>query len=314
MKKAKIDIGQCKSLKIKCISEVGWFDTEKMVSQLQTGGGMDANQWAIPWAPENGAGFCSLIDVETLTGRHHKFLLDTGWNNQYMDECFKREGIDSMLQSGEIDFLVISHEHLDHFWGLETVLKYNPDIKIIIPNTFYSEGKEFLKGADFATPNQHNKIPHKGELVQVEPGQIHKIFDGCGIAAFDFPIIIRVRGEESLYFNVKDKGVVCVTGCCHQGILNLADYARENIVGGETLYGVYGGLHIAPFGALDPEGEKIVKEMGRYNFEKIACNHCTGLAAVERMIELDYPVVRGTGSFGSTSDLFVGNGDEVVFG
>ena len=49
-------------------------------------------------------------------------------------------------------------------------------------------------------------------------------------------------------------------------------------------------------------------------FQKIACNHCTGLAAVQKMIQLGYPVVRGTGHLGSKSDLYVGNGDEVIFG
>ena len=32
------------------------------------------------------------------------------------------------------------------------------------------------------------------------------------------------------------------------------------------------------------------------------------------MIELGYPVVQGTGSNGSKSNLYVGNGDEVTFG
>ncbi len=80
------------------------------------------------------------------------------------------------------------------------------------------------------------------------------------------------------------------------------------------MYGVYGGLHIAPFGPLKPPQEAVVKGMGKYDFKKVAANHCTGLPAVQKMIELGYPVVRGTGRFGSKSDLFVGNGDEVFFG
>ena len=103
--KKKYDIGQCKSLRIKCISEVGWFDSEKLLNLVRAGGGLKANQWTIPWTPENAAGFCSLIDMETLDGHHHKFLLDTGWNNLYKDERFKRERIDKMLKNGEIDFL-----------------------------------------------------------------------------------------------------------------------------------------------------------------------------------------------------------------
>ena len=77
-----------------------------------------------------------------------------------------------------------------------------------------------------------------------------------------------------------------MTGCCHQSILTVADFAREKITGAEKLYGVNGGLHIVPFGPMDPQREHIVKGMGKYNFQKIACNHCTGLAAVEKMIEL----------------------------
>lgn len=310
----KYDIGQCKSVRIKCISELGWYDTKELISQMKAAGGPKTNQWIIPWDPKNAAGSCSLVDMEALDGSHHKFLIDTGWNKEYMDKCFKREGIDKMLQSGEIEFLFISHEHLDHYWGLETVLKYNPKIKIIIPSTFYSEGRHFLRGAEFITPHAGNRVPHEGKLVQLKPGHINKFYDGCAGVAFDLPIVIRVRGEESLYFNVKDKGIVCVTGCCHQSILKFADFAQEKIVGGDNMYGVYGGLHIAPFGPMNPGREHIVKGMAKYNFKKIACNHCTGLVAVQKMVELGYPVVRGSGRYGSKSDLYVGNGDEVFFG
>ena len=309
----KYDIGQCKSVRAKCISELGWFDGKKLIGQLQSAGGPGANQWTIPWAPENAAGSCSLIDMETLDGRHHKFLLDTGWNNQYMDECFKREGVDKMLSNGEIEFLFISHEHLDHYWGLETVLKYNPNIKIFIPKTFNSEGMEFLKGTEFAAANAKNMIAHQGKLVQLTPGHINKLYEGCAAVAFDLPILLRVRGEQSFYFNVKDKGIVCVTGCCHQNILNMAEFAREKIMGAENMYGVYGGLHIAPFGPLKEQQAQLIKGMDKYGFNKIACNHCTGLPAVEKMVEMGYPVVEGTGRFGSKSKLYVGNGDEVLF-
>ena len=310
----KYDIGQCKSLRIRCISEVGWFDSKKLISQMKAAGGPKTSQWIIPWDPSNAAGSCSLIDVEMLDGTHHKFLIDTGWNPYYMDQAFKREGVDKMLEDGEIEFLFISHEHLDHFWGLETVLKYNPEIKIIIPSTFYPEGMHFIRGAEYIVPSARNRITHRGELVQTRPGTINRLYDGCAAVCFDLPIIIRVRGEQSLYFNIKDKGIVCVTGCCHQTILTFADFAKEKILGADRMYGVYGGLHIAPFGPMNPKRERMVRGMAKYGFKKIACNHCTGLPAVKMMIELGYPVVKGTGRYGSKSKLYVGNGDEVVFG
>lgn len=309
----RYDIGQCKRLNVKCISEVGWLDSSKLIGSIKAAGGPQANQWEIPWDPENAAGSCTLLDMETLDGRHHKFLLDAGWNPDYMDQAFKREGIDKMLSNREIEFLFISHEHLDHYWGLETVLKYNPNIKIFMPSTFYPEGMRFVAGAEFDRSNARNRIPHEGKLVRIQPRTINKLYDGCAAVAFDLPILLRTRGEQSLYFNVKDKGIVCVTGCCHQTIIKLADYAQDKIVGGENMYGVYGGLHIAPFGPLKADQEKIIAEMARYDFEKIACNHCTGLPAVEKMVELGYPVVEGSGMLGSTSKLYVGNGDEVLF-
>jgi 7,8-dihydropterin-6-yl-methyl-4-(beta-D-ribofuranosyl)aminobenzene 5'-phosphate synthase len=74
---------------------------------------------------------------------------------------------------------------------------------------------------------------------------------------------------------------------------------------GEKMYGVYGGLHIASFGPLQEKGEKIVNGMAKYKFQKVACNHCTGLPAVQKMIELGYPLVQGSGKYGSQSKLYV---------
>ena len=81
----KYDIGQCKSVTIKCVSEVGWLDNNNLITSINSAGGQEANQWGIPWDPKNAVGCCSLIDMETLNGSHHKFLLDTGRNHQYME-------------------------------------------------------------------------------------------------------------------------------------------------------------------------------------------------------------------------------------
>ena len=309
----KFDIGECKGVNVTAVSELGWYDDKLILKQLKAHG-LRNSQWTGSWDPQNAAGSCSLIDVELLDGTHHKFLLDTGWHKWYMDQAFKREGVDKMLKNGEIEFLIISHEHLDHFFALENVLKYNPEIKIIIPSTFYPEGMHFLNGATFNKCHAENRIAHQGELVKLELGTINKLYPGVAAVNFDCRPIVRIRGEESLYFNVKDKGMVLVTGCCHQNTMTFANFARDKIKGGDKMYGIYGGLHIAPFGPIDKDREFIIKEMGNYNFEKIACNHCTGLAAVERMVELDYPIIKGTARYGSRSKLFVGNGDQVFFG
>jgi 7,8-dihydropterin-6-yl-methyl-4-(beta-D-ribofuranosyl)aminobenzene 5'-phosphate synthase len=47
--------------------------------------------------------------------------------------------------------------------------------------------------------------------------------------------------------------------------------------------------------------------------QQVAANHCTGLIAIQKMQAAGIPVVKGTAKYGSRSDLYVGNGDTVVF-
>ena len=308
-------VGECKKVTITCISEVGWWDTKVVVADMvKAGGPKEAEQWTAEWTLSNGAGSSTLVEVEALDGSKKKFLIDTGWNPEYMDQRFKATGVDRMLKNGEIEFLYMTHEHLDHFWGLASTLRCNPEIKILIPSTFHPLGLQFISGADFPKARANNPIQHKGELVKLEIGKMTKVMDGVASVGFDLPIILKIRGEQSLYFNVKDKGLVLCTGCCHQSVIKLADYAVNELGAKGKLHALYGGLHLAPFGPLAEEQSRWVEQLGSYGFTTIASNHCTGLPAVQKMIELGYPVLRGRGKDGSQSDLYVGNGDVVVFG
>jgi len=308
-------IGECRKVAVKCVSEVGWWDTAVILSDLMKAGGLQgADQWTGEWTASNAAGSCSLVEVEALDGAKTKFLVDTGWHVPYMEERFKAEGIDEMLEHGEIDFLYITHEHLDHLWGLEAVLRHNPEIKIIIPSTFRTPAMQFVEGASLPGANVRNAVGHTGRLVKFQVGEATRLMDGVISVGFDIPILLKIRGEQSLYFNVKNKGLVLFTGCCHQNIVTFADYAVNRLNAAGRLFAVYGGLHIAPFGGLGDQENGWIDKLGSYGFSKIAANHCTGLPALKRMIELGYPLVQGSGSNGSQTDLCIGNGDVIVFG
>jgi 7,8-dihydropterin-6-yl-methyl-4-(beta-D-ribofuranosyl)aminobenzene 5'-phosphate synthase len=272
------------------------------MKDIMGAGGPSANQYAIQWYHKNSGGYSALVEVEALNGTWRRFLLDTGWNPAWMEYSFQREGIDDMLRKGDIEFLYVSHEHMDHFWGLPVTAKYCPSIKTMISNRYYPEGRALVQ-----------KSGHKGELVELEPGKIHKLFPGCASITFDIPILIRVQGEHVLYFNIKDKGLVTVTGCCHMGVLNAMKYGIENIQGGSQPYGLYGGLHIAPFEQWDPKLDPVISGLEAMKLKKVAANHCTGLITIQKMIASNIPVIRGTAKYGSRSDLYIGNGDEVVF-
>lgn len=306
-------IGACRAVTVTAVSEVGWWDTPRMMAEMKAGGGPSACQWNIRFDPENAAGSCSLIEIEGLDGGTRRILLDAGWNPEYMAERFRATGVDRLLREGGIDFVFLSHEHLDHFWGIEAVLRLAPEIPILVPGTLRKEGLAWLRGGTFPAAGIVNLVPHRGPVVRMLPGGVHRLLEGVASVTFDLPILLDIRGEQSLYASVAGQGLVCITGCCHQGVLNLVDYAAAHLEGGDQAYGLFGGLHIAPFVGMTEEQADTVRALGRYGFRKIAANHCTGAEAVALMRELGYPVVDGSGRDGSSGTGHLGNGDSVRF-
>jgi 7,8-dihydropterin-6-yl-methyl-4-(beta-D-ribofuranosyl)aminobenzene 5'-phosphate synthase len=299
----KIDIGELKSLKIKCLSETGWFDTNLLMENIKASGGTDTDQYLIDWDKRNPGGYSALIEAEELDGRVHAFLFDSGWSVPYMNWVFQREGIDTLLSDKKIEFCLFSHEHLDHFWGLPALSRFDRSLNLIIPNTFTERGLNLI-----------NHCHDSDRLKKLQPGIVNIHFPGCASVLFDIPIMLGVRGETVLYFNIRDKGLVVVTGCGHPTPQVMFDFAKKNIGADSTkFYGLYGGLHISLLESWNPAAQAMLEAILNENFSVIGSNHCTGVIAVEKMIEHGQPVVRGTANFGSKSDKYVGNGDEIVF-
>ena len=310
----KIDFGACRAVTVTCISEIGWASNDLLMQDIAAGGGVSASQWQMPWREDNARGSCSLLEIEGLDGSRRRFLIDCGWNRDYMRQRFAATGVDALLRAGGIEAVFLTHEHMDHLFGLQAVLELKPDIAIHIPSTFSDDACRFIAGAEVPQAHAGNSAAHTGELVRLGASRVHALAPGLAAVGFALPIILGIAGEQSLYANVADKGLVAITGCGHQGVERIMGFARDHLAGGTQVYGLYGGLHLAPFGPLAPDKAAAIRAMGKYRLQRIACNHCTGLPAVELMLELGYPVVRGGGRDGSASDLYVGNGDSVSFG
>lgn len=309
----QVDIGACRGVRIGCVSELGWFDNDKVILDVMGAGGMEANQWELPWTDGNAAGACNLVEVQYADGKVRRFLMDCGWDSGFISKRLDETGVAQMIKDGSVEFLYMSHEHMDHFFGLEAVLGLRPDLPVVLPNTFSGQAKDFLAGGQAASGKATNSVPHTGELVELEPGMVHTLMPGVGSVTFDMPNILDTKGEQSVYINMQDKGVLAVSGCCHQGMQKFLDTPGETIIGGDNIYGVYGGLHIVPFGDMNEEQAQMVDLLAAKDVSKVACNHCTGLQAIEKMIEMGLPVVSGSGAAGSLSDKYLGNGDWVSF-
>ncbi|MDH7479764.1 MAG: MBL fold metallo-hydrolase [Syntrophomonadaceae bacterium] len=302
MENERVDIGVCRSLKARVISELGWFDGAKLQRDIKLARGMQVSQYEIDWEKENAAGYSSLLEAEELDGTRHRILMDAGWNAEWIDRRIKAEGVDRLLRDGQIDFLFLSHEHMDHLWGLPAVVKYRPDLTIRITSTLNAQSRELISSSG-----------HTGRLVVSSPGRIVPIFPGCASVTFNMPIILKIQGEQALFFNLEGKGLVIVTGCCHMGVINLIRFARENLEGGDNIYGIFGGLHISPFDQWEDEHDELISNLAGFGIKKLGCHHCTGYLAVEKMLQKGLPVVKGSGRHGSLRDIYLGNGDEIVF-
>jgi 7,8-dihydropterin-6-yl-methyl-4-(beta-D-ribofuranosyl)aminobenzene 5'-phosphate synthase len=214
-------IGALKRLRILCISETGWFDTATVFDDIRAAGGVQTDQYAIPWPPfgplhaENAAGFSALLEAEATDGTVRRLLFDTGWNPDWMDRRFAEEGIDRLLQEGQIEALIVSHEHFDHFWGIGSTLKHCPNIPIYVPEGFHPAGLAFIL-----------QQGHTGTVISVPTDQPLVLFPGLALVSFPMSTLLQVQGENVLYANLQNKGLAMITGCGHGGVLNLLDYAR----------------------------------------------------------------------------------------
>ena len=87
-----------------------------------------------------------------------------------------------------------------------------------------------------------------------------------------------ILDERALVFNIKDKGLVIISGCAHAGIINTIQYAQQ-ITGTTKVYAVLGGFHLA-----GKEFEKRIESYNRgtkkINPELIVPSHCTGWRAL----------------------------------
>jgi 7,8-dihydropterin-6-yl-methyl-4-(beta-D-ribofuranosyl)aminobenzene 5'-phosphate synthase len=298
-----VAIGELKSLKVTCLSEVGWWSTPQFQAEIKAGGGMNSSQWGMSFTEKNAAGYSALVEAEGCDGKVHTVLLDTGWNVPYMSWVFRREGVAEKLEKGLIDRTILSHEHLDHLWGLPALCALDKRIPLYVPSTLTSKAEKFIE-----------KSRHRGPVSQVAPGTIYKHFPGFATALMDVPIILGIRGEQFLFFNVKGKGLVIVTGCCHSGIKSAIDFARASIATDTgKLHGVFGGLHISALETWSPAADQQLDAMEQAKLTVVGSNHCTGVMAVQKMLERKLPVAMGSANFGSKSNLYVGNGDSIVF-
>jgi hypothetical protein len=85
------------------------------------------------------------------------------------------------------------------------------------------------------------------------------------------------RGEQALFFNVKGKGLVVLSGCAHAGIVNTVKHAQK-VSGIEKLHAVMGGFHL--INAKAEVIQKTVADIKSVKPDFVVPTHCTGFEAI----------------------------------
>jgi 7,8-dihydropterin-6-yl-methyl-4-(beta-D-ribofuranosyl)aminobenzene 5'-phosphate synthase len=83
--------------------------------------------------------------------------------------------------------------------------------------------------------------------------------------------------DQAIVINVKDKGLIVLSGCAHSGIVNTVKHSKE-FTGIDTIYAVIGGFHLAR--ANDEEIEKTIEYIKSTKPTYVIPSHCTGFRAI----------------------------------
>ena len=237
-------------------------------------------------------GFSMLVKVST-EGKSAYVLFDTGGSSNGIVVNAER----MRLNLSEIQCIVISHGHYDHFGGLLSALRAinKANIPVVVHEDMFK-----IRGVVNAdgTVRKYQKFPSEK---QASSGRFVRTKQPCLIAddmilvtgeipretSFEKGFLqhrVFVNGswqpdpwvwdDRAIVINVKGKGLAVLFGCAHAGIINTISYAQR-VTRIMDIYAIMGGFHL---GGQEYESriKRTVTELRRINPRLIVPSHCTG--------------------------------------
>jgi 7,8-dihydropterin-6-yl-methyl-4-(beta-D-ribofuranosyl)aminobenzene 5'-phosphate synthase len=245
-------------------------------------------------------GFSALVKT-TAAGSTHTLLFDFGFSENGAAQNAETLGVDMT----EVEAVALSHGHSDHTGGMEKLstligkknipfvvhpsafkspryLKYGEELKINFPKLT----REMVGAAGYSVvesakpyPLLNNTVLFLGEIPRTtdfEKGFPIAYCQKDGREVWD-----AIEDDTSIVINLKDKGLVILSGCAHAGIVNTVCYAID-ATGIDKVHVVMGGFHLS--GPLfEPIIDRTTEELQKLNPAYVIPTHCTGRKAIMAM-------------------------------
>ncbi len=270
-----------------------WVDQDKETKELPLVAGLGLSFWI----------------RMTLDNRTSNILFDTSESKLHLSTNIKFLG----LPLDELDGIVISHGHDDHYGGLRWTLEnVHHSIPVYIhPRMLYQKGarvkthtgEKIVENEPILTAKEISELG--GEVVSVEDPIL--LSDGLLLRTGEIPRVTDyeqgrpghlmcidgqwvddslVLEDVSLVANVRGKGLVIISGCSHAGIVNIVKEAIR-LTGEPNIHAIIGGLHLAGSEVENEREEsklaRTTEDLERLNPKMLVPCHCTGWRARHAM-------------------------------
>lgn len=229
-----------------------------------------------------------------------KILYDFGRSNKVLLHNAKILGLD--LE--EIDFMVLSHGHVDHYGSLSKIIrKTDEECKLIVhPEAPRRKRYIRLNDGSYAGPwkmsrslfqefrsriitNAHSSDLGLGLHISGEIEKRNDFEKGMPNAFMEVEkelVHDGIEDDQSLFIELEGKGVIVLTGCCHAGVVNTLSSAQR-MFPGQRIYALIGGFHLN--NVKEIQMKKTLEFLLQLDLRYVSGMHCTGYYAQKVLME-----------------------------